>query len=96
MRDYISPRGVFHTPDCHMAKFPALCDYIKQERSQQVDTHKRFKAICGSEKMYHLVYRKVILCTKHVWCSMMNTCLCEHVFDDVFNQFLSICLMIIA
>jgi hypothetical protein len=27
---------------------------------------------------------------------MMNTCLCEHVFDDVFNQFLSICLMIIA
>jgi hypothetical protein len=29
---------------------------------------------------------------------MMNTCLCEHVFDDVkhvFNQFLSMCLMII-
>jgi hypothetical protein len=31
MRDYISPCGVFHTPDGHMAKFPALCDYIKQE-----------------------------------------------------------------
>jgi hypothetical protein len=40
--------------------------------------------------MYQLVYRK------HVWCSMMNTCLCEHVFGDVFNQFLSMCLMIIC
>jgi hypothetical protein len=46
--------------------------------------------------MYQLVYRKVILCMKLVWCSMMNTCLCEHVFDDVFNQFLSTYLMIIA
>jgi hypothetical protein len=27
---------------------------------------------------------------------MMNICLCEHVFNDVFNQFMSICLMIIA
>jgi hypothetical protein len=27
---------------------------------------------------------------------LMNTCLCEHVFDDIFNQFLSMCLMIIA
>jgi hypothetical protein len=26
----------------------------------------------------------------------MNTCLCEHVFDDVFNQFMSMCVMIIA
>jgi hypothetical protein len=40
--------------------------------------------------MYQHVYRKVVLCTKHVWCSMINTCLCEHVFDDVFNQFLSV------
>jgi hypothetical protein len=39
--------------------------------------------------MYQLVCRKVI------WCLMMNTCLCEHVFDDVFNQFMSIYLMII-
>jgi hypothetical protein len=46
--------------------------------------------------MYQLVYWKVVLCTKYVWCSMMNTCLCEHVFDDVCNQFLSMCLMIIA
>jgi hypothetical protein len=37
-----------------------------------------------------------MLCTKHVWCSIMNTCLCEHVFDDVFNQSLFMCLMIIA
>jgi hypothetical protein len=29
-----------------------------------------------------------VLCTKLVWCSMMNTCLCEHVLHDVFNQFL--------
>jgi hypothetical protein len=49
--------------------------------------------------MYQLVYRKLVSCTKLVWCSMMNTCLCEHVFDDVhyiFNQFLSIYLMIIS
>jgi hypothetical protein len=46
--------------------------------------------------MYQLVYRKVVLCMKLVWCSLMNTCLCEHVFDDVFNQFLSMCLMIMA
>jgi hypothetical protein len=46
--------------------------------------------------MYQLVYRKVVLCMKLVWCLMMNTYLCEHVFDDVFNQFLSMCLMIIA
>jgi hypothetical protein len=24
------------------------------------------------------------------------TYLCEHIFDDVFNQFISMCLMIIA
>jgi hypothetical protein len=46
--------------------------------------------------MYQLVYMKVVLCIKHVWYSMMNTCLCEHVFGDVFSQFLSMCLMIIA
>jgi hypothetical protein len=46
--------------------------------------------------MYQLVYSKVVLCTKLLWCSMMKTCLCEHVFDDVFNLFLSMCLMIIA
>jgi hypothetical protein len=41
--------------------------------------------------MYQLVYMKLVLCTKLVLCSMMNTCLCEHLFDnvvhDVFNQF---------
>jgi hypothetical protein len=31
--------------------------------------------------MYELVYMKL------VWCSMMNTCLCEPVFDDVHNAF---------
>jgi hypothetical protein len=46
--------------------------------------------------MYQLLYKKVVLSMKYVWCSMMDTCLCEHVFDDVFNQFLSMCLMIIA
>jgi hypothetical protein len=46
--------------------------------------------------MYQLVYRKVVLCMKYVQCLMMNTCLCEHVFDDVFNQFLSMYLRIIA
>jgi hypothetical protein len=28
MREYISPRGVFHTPDGQMAQFSMLCDYI--------------------------------------------------------------------
>jgi hypothetical protein len=45
--------------------------------------------------MYQFVYKKAALCMKHIWCSMMNICLCEHVFD-VFNQFISMCLMIIA
>jgi cell division protein FtsW (lipid II flippase) len=40
--------------------------------------------------MYKLVYMKVVLYMKHVWCLMMNTCRCEH----VFNHFLSMCLMI--
>jgi hypothetical protein len=49
--------------------------------------------------MYQLVYRKLASCMKLVWCSMINTCLCKYVFDnvhDVFNQFLSMCLMIIS
>jgi hypothetical protein len=46
--------------------------------------------------MYQHVYMKVVMCMKLVWCSMINTCLCEPVFDDVFNQFLSMCLKIIA
>jgi hypothetical protein len=46
--------------------------------------------------MYQLVYRKVILCMKHVWCWMMNTFLCEHMLVDIFNQFMSMCLIIIA
>jgi hypothetical protein len=35
---------------------------------------------------------QLVLCTKLVWCLMINTYLCEHVFDDihdVFNQFVS-------
>jgi hypothetical protein len=46
--------------------------------------------------MYQLVYRKCVLCMKHAWFSMITTCLCEHVFGDIFNQFLSMYLMIIA
>jgi hypothetical protein len=30
MHEYISPHGVYHTPDGHMAQFPVLCDYIQQ------------------------------------------------------------------
>jgi hypothetical protein len=47
MCEYISPHGVFHIPDGHMAQFPALCDYILQGRAQQVETHKKFKQIYG-------------------------------------------------
>jgi hypothetical protein len=96
MRHYISTRGWFHIPDGHMTQFPTLCDYIDQGRAHQAETNKKFKQICGCEYMCQLVYRKVVLCMKHVWCSMMNTCLREHVFGNVFNQFLSMCLMIIA
>jgi hypothetical protein len=49
MRDYISPCDVFHTPDVHMAKFPALCDYIQQGQSQQAHTHKKWMEIYGCE-----------------------------------------------
>jgi hypothetical protein len=38
--------------------------------------------------MHQLVYRKLISCTKLVWCSTMNACLCEHVFDDVHDLFI--------
>jgi hypothetical protein len=37
---------------------------------------------------------QLVLCMKLVWCLMMNTALCEHLLDDVFNQFLSMCIMI--
>jgi hypothetical protein len=97
MREYISPHGVFHIPDGHMAQFLVLCDYILHERAQQAETLKKFKQICGCPLMYQLVHRKVVLCSKHVHCSMMNIAyLCEHVFHDVFNQILCLCLMIIA
>jgi hypothetical protein len=46
MREYISPRGGYHTPDGHMAQFLELCDYIKQGRAQQMKTHKKFREIC--------------------------------------------------
>jgi hypothetical protein len=89
MREYISLHGVLHILDGHMAQFLVLCDYILQG-SQQVETHMKFKQICRCPYMYQLVHRKVVLC------SMMNTCLCKHVFNDVFHQFLSMCLMIIT
>jgi hypothetical protein len=37
--------------------------------------------------MYQLIYKKLVSCTKFVWCSMMNICLCEYVFDDVYDIF---------
>jgi hypothetical protein len=47
IREYISPRGVYHTPGGHMAQFPAPCDYIHQGRAKQMETHKTFREICG-------------------------------------------------
>jgi hypothetical protein len=47
MREYISPRGAYHVPDSHMAQFPMLCDYIEQGRAEQLETHRKFKEICG-------------------------------------------------
>jgi hypothetical protein len=39
--------GRFHIPNGSMDQFPTLCDYIQQRRAQQVETHKKFKKICG-------------------------------------------------
>jgi hypothetical protein len=47
LREYISPRGAYHTRDGHMAQFPALCDYIEQGRVDQLETHRKFKELCG-------------------------------------------------
>jgi hypothetical protein len=46
MHEYISPHGVYHTPDGHMAQFPTLCDYIEQRLVKQLETHRKFKEIC--------------------------------------------------
>jgi hypothetical protein len=48
MREYISHHSAYHTPDGRMVQFPALCDYIKQGRVDQLETHRKFKEICGS------------------------------------------------
>jgi hypothetical protein len=45
IHEYILLRGVYHTPDGHMAQFPALCDYIKQGRANKLKTHRKFKEI---------------------------------------------------
>jgi hypothetical protein len=47
MREYISPHGAYHVPDGQMAQFPALCDYIEQGQSKQLETHIKFKEIYG-------------------------------------------------
>jgi hypothetical protein len=49
IHEYISPRGRFHIPNGHMAQFPALCDYILQQRAQQAETNKKFKKIYGCD-----------------------------------------------
>jgi hypothetical protein len=38
---------VYHVPDGHIAQFPVLCDYIEQGRAKQLETHKKFKEVCG-------------------------------------------------
>jgi hypothetical protein len=47
MHEYILPHGAYHVPDDHMAQFPVLCNYIEQGRSKQLETHRKFKEICG-------------------------------------------------
>jgi hypothetical protein len=49
MREYISPHSVYHIPNGHMTQFPAVYDYILHGRAQQVETHKKFKQICGCQ-----------------------------------------------
>jgi hypothetical protein len=45
MLEYISPPSAYHTPDGHMAQFPALCDYIKQGQVDQLKAHRISKEI---------------------------------------------------
>jgi hypothetical protein len=52
MSEYISPRGVYHTPDGHMAQFPALYDYIEQERAKQLETHRKFVDVYRCINLY--------------------------------------------
>jgi hypothetical protein len=47
MHEYVSPRGAYHVHDGHMAQFSMLCDYIEQGRSKQLQTHRKFKKLCG-------------------------------------------------
>jgi hypothetical protein len=47
MHEFILPRGVYHVPDGHMTQFLALCHYIEQGWSKQLETHRKFKEICG-------------------------------------------------
>jgi hypothetical protein len=49
IREYILPRGTYHTPDDHMGQFIALCDYMQQGWAKQMETHRKFKEICGCQ-----------------------------------------------
>jgi hypothetical protein len=49
MREYISPHGLYHISDGHMAQFPTLYDYILQGQAQQAETYKKFKQNYGCQ-----------------------------------------------
>jgi hypothetical protein len=73
MCEYISPRSVYHIPYGHMTQFSALCDYIDQGRSKQLETHKKFVDIYRCINLY--VYETYI--NLYVY----ETCM---VFDDEY------------
>jgi hypothetical protein len=47
MHEYILPHGAYHTPGGHMAQFPMLYDYIEQGQVDQLESHRKFKELCG-------------------------------------------------
>jgi hypothetical protein len=52
--------------------------------------HRDSKFVLEMIKNINVVFGKPVnwkKSNKHVWYSMMNTCQCEHVFGDVFNNF---------
>jgi hypothetical protein len=52
MCEYILHRGAYHTPNGHIAQFPALFDYIQQGQAKQIETHRKFVHVYRCINLY--------------------------------------------
>jgi hypothetical protein len=66
--------------------------YIKDEHSRQ-KLIRNLRKFVDMNRCINLYIGK-FYCVRNMY--GVNVCLYEHVFDDVFNQFMSMCLMIIS